>query len=127
MRRIVAIVLVIFMCVAFTSCYNENNPNHPIGDLGNSDTVYSNDMMDKGPVKGGIIRLFSTRPDSLNPILSKNIYVQDFSSLIFEGLFKLGKDQNVIPVLSDKWDVSSDGLIWNFHIRENVLWHDGSF
>ena len=27
-------------------------------------------------------------------------------------------------MLSDRWTVTDDGLIWEFHIMEGVLWHD---
>ena len=33
---------------------------------------------------------------------------------------------HIIQVLCNKWNVSSDGLIWNFYIRENVLWHNST-
>lgn len=82
-------------------------------------------VMDRGPERGGTLRLFSTRPDTLNPILTKNMYVQGFSSFIYESLVKIGKDQKPIPVLCDRWEVSEDGLIWTFYIKKGVLWHDG--
>ncbi len=86
--------------------------------------IEENDLYDKGPVKGGIVKLFSTTPDTLNPVLTQNIHVQDFLSLVFEGLVKLDKTQKPIPMLSDRWSVSTDGLIWTFHIRQGVFWHN---
>lgn len=84
------------------------------------------DVMDKGPVKGGTLKLFTTNPDTFNPIFTKNSYVQDFLSLVYEGLTKLNEKQEAVPMLSDKWTVSLDGLTWTFHIRPGVKWHDGS-
>ncbi|MCR4434339.1 MAG: peptide ABC transporter substrate-binding protein [Clostridiales bacterium] len=95
-------------------------------DSGNqADSVSSEARIDRGPVKGGVINIFSTVPDTLNPIFTSNIYVQDFSSLLYEGLVKLDKNQRPLPELSDKWEVSGDGLVWTFHIRDGVFWHDG--
>lgn len=82
------------------------------------------DILDKGPVAGGVLNLFTTEPDTLNPILTKNTYVSDFLSFIYEGLTRLGEGQKAVPVLSDSWSVSSDGLVWNFHIRNGVKWQD---
>lgn len=82
------------------------------------------DILDKGPVTGGTLNLFTTEPDTLNPILTKNTYVSDFLNFIYEGLTHLDEKQRAIPVLSDSWSVSSDGLVWNFHIRDGVKWQD---
>lgn len=84
------------------------------------------DVLDRGPVKGGTLNMFATKPDSLNPVLTKNTYTADFLGFIYEGLTRLGDDQRAVPILSDRWSVSSDGLIWTFHIRDGVRWHDGT-
>jgi len=48
-------------------------------------------------------------------------------SNVFEGLvrFKPGTVQ-VEPCLAQSWEVSDDGLTWTFHLRENVLFHNGT-
>lgn len=87
--------------------------------------INMDDVMDRGPVKGGTLNIFSTPPDTLNPLLTSNAYVQDFTNLIFESLVKLDRDQKPIPLLCDRWEISDDRLVWTFHIRNNVTWHDG--
>jgi len=83
------------------------------------------DILDRGPVPGGTLHLFTTEPDSLNPLLTKNKYAVDFLQFIYEGLTRLDSEQKAVPVLADSWSVSSDGLLWTFHIRDGVKWHDG--
>ncbi|HUX88380.1 MAG TPA: ABC transporter substrate-binding protein [Chloroflexota bacterium] len=34
--------------------------------------------------------------------------------------------RTVIPDLAEKWDVSSDSLVYTFHLRQGVLFHDGT-
>lgn len=82
-------------------------------------------IIDSGAVEGGTLRLFCTKPDTLNPVLTQNSYVQECLGLVFESLVKLDKNYSPVPVLSDEWEVSSDGLVWTFSIRDGVYWHDG--
>jgi peptide/nickel transport system substrate-binding protein len=68
--------------------------------------------------------LLTQERDSYRPILSKNLYVQEFSKYIYEGLFTQQKDQFAYPTLCDEWQISPNGLTWTFHIRQNVMCHD---
>ena len=127
--RVMAVILILSICPALVSCQlYSDNPELEKMDLGSNSGIYKNndDVMDRGPVKGGTLDLFSTIPDTLNPLLTKNTFVSDFLSFVYEGLVRLDEKQRPVPVLSDTWSVSSDGLIWNFHIRDGVLWNDGS-
>ena len=46
---------------------------------------------------------------------------------IFENLVKFGNNSmDVEPQLAESWDVSDDGLIWTFHLRKGVKFHDGT-
>lgn len=120
-RKYWVILLALIMIIAFASCNGTGSGNEE-SDEGSAQIA---EPIDAGPVKGGNINLFSTVPDTLNPILTQNVYVQDFSHLIYEGLVKLDKNQLPVPELSDRWEISEDGLVWTFHIREGVYWHDG--
>jgi peptide/nickel transport system substrate-binding protein len=128
-RIINVIIMILIIVVTMTSCqpyddYDLNNSRNINYAFFSNINKNEDPVLDMGPVKGGTLRIFSTYPDTLNPILSNNIYVKDFSSFIFESLVKIGKNQKPEPLLSDGWDVSIDGLVWTFHIRNNVHWHD---
>ena len=45
---------------------------------------------------------------------------------IFEGLTRLDKDGNVLPLLAESWDISEDGLTYTFHLKEGVTFSDGT-
>ena len=93
-----------------------------------SDRLYDNEsqyeVIDGGPIRGGTLNLFSTEPDTLNPLITKNRFVSEFLNLVFEGLVAINEEQEPVPLLASDWDVSNDGLTWDFKIRENVFWHD---
>ncbi|HHW32370.1 MAG TPA: peptide ABC transporter substrate-binding protein [Clostridiaceae bacterium] len=130
---VIAIILVVmFIMVSCQQLYNssENINNSPGASrdtqyvLSGNTSKNSDSVLDMGPVKGGVLRIFSTDPDTLNPIITNNKYVKDFSGFIFESLVALDKNQKPVPLLSESWEVSNNGLIWTFHIRDNVYWHD---
>lgn len=63
----------------------------------------------------------------LNPLLDwNNTADRDVNRLIFSGLVRF--DERGLPHadLADSWGVSQDGTIYNFTIRPNAVWHDGT-
>lgn len=128
-RTFPLVILLLILCLFLTACQADFGLEElQMQNLSSSEDNLNNlnyDILDKGAVKGGTLKLFSTTPDTLNPVLTKSIYVSDFLSFIYEGLVQLDRKGLPVPVLSDVWTVSEDGLIWNFHIKSDVVWQDG--
>ncbi len=69
--------------------------------------------------------------EKINPILapsmiSANPVDQDLSALVFDGLAVLDETGQVSPSLATGWEVSEDGSMYEFHLRRDVVWHDGA-
>lgn len=62
---------------------------------------------------------------TLIPILASDSASSDVCSMIYNGLVKYDKDIQLIPDLAQNWEIQEDGLVIIFHLRKNVLWHDG--
>ena len=64
---------------------------------------------------------------TLDPALAQEEESYKVISNIFEGLvrYKAGSLE-IEPCLAEAWRVSSDGLVWTFYLRRNVLFHDGT-
>ena len=63
----------------------------------------------------------------LNPLLDwNNTADRDVDRLLFSGLVRF--DERGLPHadLAESWGVSQDGTIYNFTIRPNAVWHDGT-
>ncbi|MFH1487054.1 MAG: ABC transporter substrate-binding protein [Chloroflexota bacterium] len=43
---------------------------------------------------------------------------------VYNGIVQFDKDTEVVPDLAERWDVSPDGKVYTFHLREGVKWHD---
>lgn len=119
-------LVIVSVLVIISACDISEFRNKDMGqDIDLPTRQNSANVIDKGPVKGGTLKLFSTYPDTLNPITTKNIYILKYTDLVYESLIKLDKNQRPIAWLSDGWNMSQDGYKWIFHIREDVMWQDG--
>ena len=78
------------------------------------------------PAEGGSISegIIDT-PRFVNPILAITDADQDLVSLIYSGLMRKGSDGTLIPDLASKYDVSNDGLVYTFTLKDNIYFHDG--
>ncbi len=45
--------------------------------------------------------------------------------LVFSGLVSLDPNLNLTPDIAETWDLSADGTVYTFHLRENARFHDG--
>jgi len=132
MKKISIIIFTVIFPIIFSACQTGRELEqlqrlHEIyeSDMSGNKYVSDDDILDKGPEKGGTLNLFTTKPDTLNPLLTSNSYTADFLGFVYESLTRLDQSQKAVPMLSDRWSVSDDGLIWEFHIRNGILWHDG--
>lgn len=46
-------------------------------------------------------------------------------SFCFDPLVWTDEQGNITGMLASSWEGSTDGLIWTFHLRHDVKWHDG--
>jgi peptide/nickel transport system substrate-binding protein len=61
----------------------------------------------------------------LIPNITSDGASHEIGSLIYDGLIKRDKNQNLIPSLAQSWDLSKDCLTLTFRLRKDVKWHDG--
>ncbi|MEM7469976.1 MAG: ABC transporter substrate-binding protein [Pseudomonadota bacterium] len=47
-------------------------------------------------------------------------------SNVLEGLTRFSSDGSVVPGLAESWEVSEDGVIYTFALRDGVTFHDGT-
>jgi len=72
------------------------------------------------------ISWLSANPTSLNPITSTDVYASEIESYIFDTLISFDSmTGDPIGRLAKSWDISEDGLTYEFELREDVKFHDG--
>ncbi len=61
---------------------------------------------------------------SIDPALSRR-GAGDIVGGIFSGLVKLDTNLQVVPDMAESWEVSDDGTVFTFTLKDNALFHDG--
>lgn len=83
------------------------------------------------PKSGGTYTILSPAdPDMLDPHRQSSIYTHQLAGLVYNKLvsYETGPnvdytDYNVVPDLAERWEVSDDGKVYTFYLRE-AYWHD---
>jgi len=64
-------------------------------------------------------------PRFINPLYAVTSDVdRDLSEIIFSGLVKYDSEGNIKPDLAKNYEILENGMVYEFELKENVLWHD---
>jgi oligopeptide transport system substrate-binding protein len=72
-----------------------------------------------------VVYNMGTEPPQLNTAKTTDVVSFDIIRHTIEGLTKRDANDNIVPGMAEKWEVSTDGLVYTFHIR-NAKWSDGT-
>lgn len=83
-------------------------------------------LMVKVPLHGGSISegIIGT-PRFINPILANSPADLDLVSLIYSGLMRKNSDGGLSPDLAEKYEMSKDGLVYTFTLKDKIYFQDG--
>src|SRR2546425_971577 len=78
------------------------------------------------PERGGHLR-FALRASqvTLDPATVSSLSRVDVMSNIFEGLVQFGERAEIRPAIAERWDISPDGRVYTFYLRESARFHNG--
>lgn len=65
-------------------------------------------------------------PQFINPLLAISDADRDLSSLVYAGLMGLSGTGSLVPVLAESYTVSADGKTYDFILRKNAKFSDGT-
>jgi len=64
-------------------------------------------------------------PQTLDPLLADDEHGHNILVDLYEGLTAVSADGTLVPGAASRWDVSSDGLRYTFHLRPDAAWSNG--
>ncbi|MGP6190765.1 MAG: peptide ABC transporter substrate-binding protein [Vulcanimicrobiaceae bacterium] len=124
MRKLFARIAMCFLLAACTKVGTTSEPGTTGGPAGGR-----HPWTRPGEVRIGI----QTPPNTLNPLLAGNTTESMIGRLLFDVLVTVDESgRKQVPVLATEvpslqnGGISPDGLTITYHLRRNVLWHDGA-
>jgi len=79
------------------------------------------------PIKGGsLVLCVGDEPPGLDPTASASAAIDRVVyANIMEGLIKVDRNGKFVPGLAANWEVSMDGKVYTFRLRQGVTFHNG--
>lgn len=96
--------------------------------LGSSGAITGAAFAQEGgtPQPGGVLRFAAgAQPPSFDPHMTTATATAQFSRNIFEQLLCLNEGYQYTPMLAESVEQSDDGMVFTFHLRQGVLFHNG--
>lgn len=73
-----------------------------------------------------ITYVLSNEQDGIDPGVTNNSFAAIFLGNCFEGLVTNDSTGSVVAGSAEKWEISDDGTVYTFHLRDGLKWSDGS-
>ena len=128
MKKISILLLIIatislFACSAETESLQDSSESQKsiapsLQDSSNSEST--------GTEKGGTLKRLWSDPPTLDPHLVTDTTSAGLVVEMFSGLVSIDSNLETIPDLAESWDVSENGTLYTFTLRENIKFSDGS-
>ena len=71
------------------------------------------------------LRLLGADPPTMDPALTTDATSARYIVEIFSGLVTINRDLQIAPDLAKSWEVSADGKVYTFKLREDAAFHNG--
>jgi ABC-type oligopeptide transport system substrate-binding subunit len=72
------------------------------------------------------LRLAAQPPTTLDPGKRSGTWSILFGLQLFRGLVEEGREWSVVPDIARSWEVLDGGCKYVFHLRDDILWSDGT-
>ncbi len=113
-KKFIAVALTAAMALGFTACGGNSSTGNQKDTSGTS-----------GTTKEEVHIAYNAEPESFDPVKGTAVATRSITRNVFEGLLELDGEYEVQCQLCSSYEVSEDGKIWTFKLREGVPFHNG--
>ncbi len=118
--RKLAFALMFSLLLLLAACTSaEQATDAPPPDEGQPEAT--EEMMEPAVLRVG----WAGSPDTLNPGTAVLAEAYTAFELVYDSMYQLNLDGTYSLELAESVDVSEDGTVWTFTIRDGFMWHDG--
>jgi len=116
-KRLFSVALAGIMALSLAACGNTPPSSEPSGSGSNTD-----------PSSGGsnvLNVMVEVEVESLDPQVATHGTSFEIIADYTDGLMQMDADGKAVPAIAEKYDLSDDGLVYTFHLREDAKWSNG--
>lgn len=77
-------------------------------------------------VGGTFVWVVPAEPDTLDPHKTHSAVSDYVMSLLGTSLVAINPEGEIVPYAAESWTTSDDGLVWEFTLRQDITFHDGT-
>ncbi|MFA9557560.1 peptide ABC transporter substrate-binding protein [Evansella sp. AB-rgal1] len=120
---LLVVVAVLSSLLVLAGCSNNENTT---ANNDNNNENNDNNVAEGSDEPRTLLLNNGNNPTSMDPPIGNDEASYNVLNNVFEGLTRLGKDAAIPePAMAEDWDVSEDGLVYTFFIRDDAYWTNG--
>lgn len=124
MKKIVALVLAMVMVLSLAACGGSSAPTATAAPAASGDAAPA---APAAAAEGDKVLnvMVEVEVESLDPQVATDGTSFEVMANFTDGLTQMDADGAAIPAIAESWDVSPDGTVYTFHLRQDANWSNG--
>ncbi len=125
-KKIVALLLALVMVLGLAACGTDSgSAATSAATAGSGDETTAGSSASDGDPK--ILNIMvEIEVESLDPQEATDGTSFEVMANYTDGLTQMDADGAAVPAIAEKWDISDDGTVYTFHLREDAKWSNGT-
>ena len=125
-KKIVALLLALVMVLGLAACGTDSGSaaTSAATAVSGDETTAGSSASDGDPKILNI--MVEIEVESLDPQEATDGTSFEVMANYTDGLTQMDADGAAVPAIAEKWDISDDGTVYTFHLREDAKWSNGT-